>query len=220
MGSQSVNEMMKFMKDSFYTCTEEWLFACVEWIKENYATNQLTSAFLKKELHGQWLDANLTDMESSCLPANLLNQKLKTLTGQFGLQINSVQDIGESSYSQYNKLKKRENENTNVSATDSNQVMQTWEPKPRRCLYLSLTDGCQQIFGMEVVAIPALSLAIKPGAKIIVKGPVDCRRGVLLLKPAHVKILGGEVDTLVVENSQEKLLSRNLGSEKHEPVGE
>jgi len=48
MGSQSVNEMMKFMKDSFYTCTEEWLFACVEWIKENYASNQLTSAFLKK----------------------------------------------------------------------------------------------------------------------------------------------------------------------------
>jgi len=210
MGSQGIADISKFMKDSGYTCTEEWLEACLGWIQETYANNPITSAFVKKETYGQWLDTNLTEMESSCLPPNLSQQRVTILQGRFGLQINSLEDIGESSYSQYNKLKKLENENTNVAATDSNQITPTWQPKPRRCLYLSLTDGSQNIFGMEHTSISTLSLSLKPGSKIMVSGPVECRLGVLLLCSSQVTVLGGEVEALVNTNSLENVLSRNL----------
>jgi len=77
-----------------------------------------------------------------------------------------VQDIGESAYNQWKKIKKLENENTNVAATDSTAVSNAWEPKPLRCLYLTLTDGSQTIYGMELKRLPAVDLSLRPGAKV------------------------------------------------------
>jgi hypothetical protein len=77
-----------------------------------------------------------------------------------------VEDIGESAYSQWNRLKKLENENTTVAATDSTEMKNTWEPKPRRCLYLTMTDGSQKVFGLEKSLISVLSLGMNPGTKV------------------------------------------------------
>lgn len=81
-------------------------------------------------------------------------------------QVNSIQDIGESAYSQWTKLKKLENENVNVAATDSNEFTQTWQPTAKRCLYLTMTDGSQKVFGMEMQIIRGLDVNMKPGFKV------------------------------------------------------
>lgn len=79
--------------------------------------------------------------------------------------MNSVQDIGESSYNQWKQIKKLENENTHVTAASDTD--NAWAPKPRSCLYLTLTDGSQEVYGLELVSIPALSLSgLKPGVKV------------------------------------------------------
>jgi len=48
---------------------------------------------MKHELFEQWKDANLMEMECSCLPVNLKNQKVTTLRGKFGLQVRKRKTI-------------------------------------------------------------------------------------------------------------------------------
>lgn len=77
-----------------------------------------------------------------------------------------MRDIGESSYSQWTKLKKLENENVSVAATDSNECTPTWQPTPKRCVHLTMTDGKQEVYGLEMQPIPGLKLNMKPGFKV------------------------------------------------------
>lgn len=44
----------------------------------------------------------------------------------------------------------------------------------------------------------------------MLSGDMQCRLGVILLMPAHVKVLGGEVEALKEANSQEKMLARAM----------
>lgn len=41
-------------------------------------------------------------------------------------------------------------------------------------------------------------------------GPVDCRRGVLMLEEKHVTVLGGEVDNLLERNNYKNILLRKV----------
>lgn len=63
---------------------------------------------------------------------------------------------------------------------------------------------------MEYRPVACLSTKIFPGCKILISGPIQCSNGVLLLTPPNVKILGGEVDTLLVPNAFENMLLKGL----------
>ncbi|CAL8104110.1 unnamed protein product [Orchesella dallaii] len=208
ISDSELRALKKFLKDSSFTYTDEWLLACVDWILEN--NTNVNAEVLRREIFEQWKDANLEDMESSCLPSNLKDQRSVKLPGKYGLQVNSVRDIGESSYNQWNKVKKLENENTSVAATDSTEFTQTWQPKQKRCLHLTMTDGSQQVFGLEMQPIIGLTINMKPGVKVIVIGPVDCRRGIIHLKPNNIKVIGGEVEDFKDTNKMERILANIL----------
>lgn len=45
-------------------------------------------------------------------------------------------------------------------------------------------------------------ITIRPGVKMQLQGKIVCRLGVLLLGPANVTLLGGEVEELVDRNNQ------------------
>jgi len=49
---------------------------------------------------------------------------------------------------------------------------------------------------------------LKP--KVLVVGPVECRRGVLLLQQHNLEVLGGEIDSLLIPNATENVLARLL----------
>lgn len=44
----------------------------------------------KRELRDQWIDSNLLDLESSCLPPNLAGQRHTKLPKQYGLQVSII----------------------------------------------------------------------------------------------------------------------------------
>lgn len=44
----------------------------------------------------------------------------------------------------------------------------------------------------------------------MIKGPVTCRRGIILLETEHFERLGGEVDSLLIKNAQENIFARAL----------
>ena len=126
-------------------------------------------------------------------------------------------NIGQSAYSQHLKITKGQESNTEVSA--DRKIPSKWEPKGKRMLQLKLTDGAQVIQAIEEVLIPQLHLDLIPGTKMLLKGPLECRRGVVILKPSNVELLGGEVSDLVGINAPENVLARIIGkTENPNPV--
>ncbi|XP_046387957.1 recQ-mediated genome instability protein 1-like isoform X2 [Ischnura elegans] len=148
------------------------------------------------------------------LPPNLTLQKEVTLRGTYAVQVESVIDIGTPAYSQLLIERKVATENCEVTEKKA----ENWEPKPRRVLKLSIYDGVQELVAMEYSPVRDLNKYLIPGIKILIIGPVRCRRGIIMLEQKNVNVLGGEVDTLLAVNNVENILLRALNlSENNDP---
>ncbi|NXF72697.1 RMI1 protein, partial [Sclerurus mexicanus] len=187
-----------------------WLEACINWILEENSGSDLSQAQINKQVFEQWLLTDLRDLEYPILPDCILDSPKGQLSGFYSIQIDSLVDVSQPAYSQLQKLRGKSTVNEEVTA--STQTFQKpWEAKPTRMLLLQLTDGIHQIQGMEYQPIPVLCSNLPPGTKITVQGNIAYRLGVLLLKPENVKLLGGEVDALLEDYSQERILARLIG---------
>lgn len=187
-----------------------WLEACINWIQEENDNVHLSQAQMNKQVFEQWLLTDLKDLEYPLLPDDILEVPKGELNGFFALQINSLVDVSQPAYSQMQKLRGKNTMNELITA-ETQVTQKPWEAKPSRMLMLQLTDGIVQVQGMEYQPIPALHSHLPPGTKILIYGIISFRLGVLLLKPENVKVLGGEVDALLEEYAQEKVLGRLIG---------
>lgn len=77
-------------------------------------------------------------------------------------------------------------------------------------LKLELTDGFKTVSALEYTEIPCFTTRITPGVKIVVSGPLRCVNHILFLEKNNVRILGGEVTTIVIENAYENVLRKKL----------
>ncbi|NXC03395.1 RMI1 protein, partial [Orthonyx spaldingii] len=187
-----------------------WLEACINWIQEENSGSNLSQAQINKQVFEQWLLTDLRDLEYPVLPNCILDTPKGELSGFYSIQIDSLVDVSQPAYSQLQKLRGKSTVNEEVTA--STQAFQKpWEAKPTRMLMLQLTDGIHQIQGMEYQPVPVLCSNLPPGTKITVQGNIAYRLGVLLLKPENVKLLGGEVDALLEDCCQERVLARLIG---------
>ncbi|NXY63648.1 RMI1 protein, partial [Callaeas wilsoni] len=187
-----------------------WLEACINWIQEENSGSNLSQAQINKQVFEQWLLTDLRDLEYPILPNCILDTPKGELSGFYSIQIDSLVDVSQPAYSQLQKLSGKSTVNEEVTA--STQAFQKpWEAKPTRMLMLQLTDGIHQIQGMEYQPVPVLCSNLPPGTKITVQGNIAYRLGVLLLKPENVKLLGGEVDALLEDYCQERVLARLIG---------
>ncbi|KFQ69234.1 RecQ-mediated genome instability protein 1 [Phaethon lepturus] len=187
-----------------------WLEACISWIHEENTGSNLSQAQINCQVFEQWLLTDLRDLEYPILPDCILDAPKGELSGFYSIQIDSLVDVSQPAYSQLQKLRGKSTVNEEITA--STQAFQkAWEAKPTRMLMLQLTDGIHQIQGMEYQPVPVLHSNLLPGTKITLQGNIACRLGVLLLKPENVKLLGGEVDALLEEYSQERVLARLIG---------
>ncbi|XP_006835027.1 PREDICTED: recQ-mediated genome instability protein 1 [Chrysochloris asiatica] len=187
-----------------------WLEACINWIQEENNNVKLSQAQINKQVFEQWLLTDLRDLEHPLLPDGILEVSKGELNGFYALQINSLVDVSQPAYSQIQKLRGTNTRNDLVTA-ETQVPQKPWEAKPSRMLMLQITDGITQMQGMEYQSIPALHSDLPPGTKILIYGNISFRLGVLLLKPENVKVLGGEVDALLEEYAQEKVLARLIG---------
>uniref|UniRef100_A0A8B9Q9T4 RecQ-mediated genome instability protein 1 n=1 Tax=Apteryx owenii TaxID=8824 RepID=A0A8B9Q9T4_APTOW len=196
-----------------------WLEACINWIQEENSGSNLSQAQINRQVFEQWLLTDLRDLEYPILPDCILDAPKGELSGFYSIQIDSLVDVSQPAYSQLQKLRGKSTVNEEVTA-NTQAFQKPWEAKPTRMLMLQLTDGVHQIQGMEYQPVPVLHSNLSPGTKITVQGHVAYRLGVLLLKPENVKLLGGEVDALLEEYSQERVLARLIGeAENPNPVG-
>lgn len=77
-------------------------------------------------------------------------------------------------------------------------------------LKLELTDGLNKITAMEHKPISVISTKLVPGCKILILGPIKVVNRVLFLTPPNIKLLGGELDSLLITNAYENTLLRLL----------
>ncbi|XP_061718990.1 recQ-mediated genome instability protein 1-like [Cydia pomonella] len=199
-----VNSVRNFLASNFMRVEDEWLTGCVEYLTED-GSNNYSESDIQNLAKEQWLLNDLKEICPGSLPANLKSQQKTVLNGRFALQINAAVDIGTPAYQQYMKLQKVNTENLEATTKFEDKVPN------HRMIKLYLTDGVQEISAIEYKPMRNLSCDITPGCKALIKGPIECRRGVLLLTESSIELLGGEVQEIAVSNSLAGLLSSKLG---------
>lgn len=83
------------------------------------------------------------------------------------------------------------------SKRSTNQSIQN---RKTRCLKVYLSDGHLPSFdliGMEVSPIPNLSVNSTAGTKVLIRGPLEIRLGILQWNPSNAVVLGGCVSELI-----------------------
>ncbi|KAM9475715.1 recQ-mediated genome instability protein 1 isoform 1-T2 [Clarias gariepinus] len=200
---------------------QPWLDACVEWVTQEAGGVALPQDQLNQQVLDQWLLTDLSDLAHSILPPDVSEAEKMELNGCYCLQMDSILDVSQPAYSQLQRLRGSDCSNEEVTAV-TQATQKPWEAKPTRMLMLQLTDGVQNLEGIEYRPIPALNAGLPPGTKLQVLGRVHVRLGVLLLKPENVRVLGGEVEALMEEHSQSRVICRTLGLpvENHEQEAE
>ncbi|KAG0420791.1 hypothetical protein HPB47_003298 [Ixodes persulcatus] len=189
--------------------TDSWLQACISHVRSENSTRSLSSDEMYRQVYHQLLFSDLNDMGTSCLPVSALTAHRLILKSSYFVQVDSIRDVSQPAYSQLLKLTGGENENTAVRA-EPREAPAPWEAKTTRMLKLEVSDGTHRIQAFEFEVVASLTSSLPPGAKIIITGPLECRRGVVFLKSNSVRVLGGVVEALKAENSQKAVLSRAI----------
>uniref|UniRef100_A0A1Q3EYY2 RecQ-mediated genome instability protein 1 n=1 Tax=Culex tarsalis TaxID=7177 RepID=A0A1Q3EYY2_CULTA len=209
--SRAAQVKARFLREYSIRVVDEWLTGCVTFgLQEN---PKISADSLFQFALDQWLLADLCEVGVSTLPevggGGDEGGVAGTLSGRYAVQLNYLVDISEPCYDQLRNLyNKKLDEADDEIQMRKNQAQHV---KKKRMLKLELTDGKKTVVGMEHSPIAALSTKLPPGTKVLLMGPIRCINRVLFLEPKNVRVLGGEVDTLLITNAFENVLLRALG---------
>ncbi|CAG9836954.1 unnamed protein product [Diabrotica balteata] len=194
-----------FFKSSQVHLSREWLESCIQWCKEENLPSNYTLKDLQVNVFEQWLLLDLREVEVACLPLDISSKVKYILQGKYALQLMQVVDISKPKYFQLQRIRNGVPKNLEQESENSKRVLQ-----------LTLTDGVQEVIAVEYKPVECLNLNLSPGIKIRLIGPIQVRRGRLMLEDKHVKIIGGEVDTLLISNAAENILAKSLNQPLNE----
>ena len=210
----------RYFEQRHLNASTEWVDACVNWVKSQNPSAS-TSKIIQDSFQ-QWL---LTDIRGDGVQnqETARNQlsivksdqlKVSLPAGHYTVQVNSAHDIGSSAYSQLQKINKVRDENSRVSADEtesSRQYTAAWQPKANRMLKFTLTNGFETVSAVEHQSLTSIiSIPVQPGLKLTLSGPIVVRRGILFLEPSNVKVLGGHVEEMDEEFSSRACLKDSL----------
>ena len=153
-----------------------WLNECIAHLCSLYPTLVFDRAQLLQRVRAQLLVSDLIQsMDHGSLQLHKYSQAL--------VQVVGIMDVGVSAQSLYDAWISRKAEPTT--------------PFPRGMLRLELSDGFiqQPIMAYEYEPIPDLSLLTCLGTKLLLRHPIQ-ERGILLLSPQSVCVLGGTIPEL------------------------
>ncbi|XP_037067863.1 recQ-mediated genome instability protein 1-like [Pollicipes pollicipes] len=182
--------------------SDDWLADCIQFVSESCGDQRLTPEQLQAHVLQQWLDTDLAQIGVAALPPQLADGPLVTLRAPCAVQLLSAVDVGQPAHGQLLRLRRLDSANTDVTC----EPRAGWEPRPSRVLRLTLTDGVQTVTGLETAPIPQLRADTPAGLKLLLHGPLESRRGVLLLAGDAVTVLGGCVDELRLPDAEQAAL--------------
>lgn len=201
---QEMLSVKSFFETRGIPLSDFWLESCIKWYRDqNSAQNHLESQ-LRNIVYEQWLLLDLREVELPSLPPSLKDHKKLIFNGNYCLQLMYVLDIAKPKHWQLSKIR-----NANILTNSIENDKDVTDSK--RMLQVTLTDGVQEVDAIEYQPIPTLNLNLTPGIKMRLVGPITVRRGKIMLEAQNVKVLGGEVEELLVSNATENVLARELG---------
>ncbi|KAK5649599.1 hypothetical protein RI129_000628 [Pyrocoelia pectoralis] len=203
------SSVKQFFSSHHIKLSNYWLESCIQWYKDENPNVDYSIETLNSVVYEQWLLLDLRDVEVPILPPNLAEHKKTFLNDVYCLQILHVQDISQPKLVQLHKIR-TPNVLFDSTVTHEQDQYPKLDTGSKRMLQLLLTDGVQQIEAIEYKPINVLNVNIKPGTKIKITGPVQVRRGQIMLETKHVHLLGGEVEEILIVNSYENVLARAL----------
>ncbi|KAH9626060.1 hypothetical protein KSS87_001985 [Heliosperma pusillum] len=160
----------------------DWLSSCQLGLQNSVSGFGNFDVETKAKLcFGQFLNSDMNFVGVGVLPENVCGLHLVDLAGPFVLQVDEVVNISSPLRDRYKNA----------------------APGVKRCLKLSMTDGVQRVFGMEYRPIKSLAALLPAGFKVVIRN-VHVRRGLLMLVPEVMEVLGGSVEEL--EKARQRLV--------------
>lgn len=153
----------------------EWFYGCIGALEREVPGFSGNSDDLVKAkiCFQQFLNVDMNFCGAGVLPSNVASLHLVDLKGPFVLQVDEIVNISCPLKDRYKEM----------------------AAGVKRCLKLSMTDGVQRISGMEYRPIKALEVLSPAGMKVAICN-VNVRRGILMLVPEVIEVLGGKVEEL------------------------
>ncbi|KAL5997164.1 recQ-mediated genome instability protein 1 [Asimina triloba] len=189
----------------------QWLDSCISGLsalRPGFAA--LDVAGKAKLCFEQFLVSDMNACGRGVLPENVRSMHAVDLEGPFVLQgfstVDAVMDYGlaprekfsDGMHVELESWMSRPNLEVDEVANIGLPLPDRYHDAPagaKRCLKLSMTDGAQQVFGMEYRPIHSLEVLAPSGFKITIQN-VHVRRGLLMLVPEVLEVLGGLVEDL------------------------
>ncbi|XP_026298720.1 recQ-mediated genome instability protein 1 [Apis mellifera] len=208
MNENIFRQIKNRLKLECYLMNNEWLRDCIEFYMNQHKNSTMEE--ILQFVRGQWQLSDLREInnDNGSLPPKLSEKKFIILSGNYILQVEQMYNITKAKYKQLKEIR-----NVNFSEVDpaeEEMMKKMTKTQKKRMMQLKLTDGLQNIIGIEYNPIPQLNDMLLPGYKVMIIGPIICRRGVLLLEEGKLKGIGGEVDNLLIPNALENILARAL----------
>ncbi|XP_072950124.1 recQ-mediated genome instability protein 1 isoform X2 [Typha angustifolia] len=173
-GTGSVCPIDEFLRNLGLRLRPDWLESCVAGLASGGSGFEgLDVAGMAKKCFEQFLLADMNICGAGVLPENVGGMHKAELEGPFVLQVDEIVNISAPIRERYHDI----------------------PTGTKRCLKLSMTDGVQHVFGMEYRPIKELEVLAPAGLKIVIRN-VHVRRGLLMLVPEVLHVLGGLVDAL------------------------
>ncbi|XP_020106868.1 recQ-mediated genome instability protein 1 [Ananas comosus] len=173
-GGGPVRSIEEFLGRLGLRLLREWLESCVAALAgPGSGFEAMDVAARARSCFEQFLFADMNLCGGGVLPENVCGMHKAELEGPFVLQVDEI---------------------VNISAS----IRERYQDAPagsKRCLKLSMTDGVQRVFGMEYRPIKDLQVLAPAGLKVVIRN-VHVRRGLLMLVPEVLEVLGGVVDDL------------------------
>ena len=149
--------------------------------------------------------ASLTTASTTCFPQDVHNANVKErrLAGPIAVQVLTVEDISKSRWEQIEAIEALERgegtkgrEVIRVAATDEDDGAGASVPRgggPHKLLLQDATG--RRVYGIELKGLEGVGLKMSIGCKMVLRGALVAR-GVVLLEPATVTVLGGKIEEL------------------------
>lgn len=200
---------------STYLATKQ-LHPTQAWLQSFLSTARLTGPLQGLQMTALFrllatdITTTLQATASSTLPLNATNVEIREqkLQGPIPVQVLDIEDIGRSRWSQAETLEQQERGEMTKgrelirlapdSEQDNESTTTTQAPQPAsksigpHKVLLQDAKGAK-IYGFEIVTVDGIDVNMSIGAKILLRNVVVAR-GVVLLEPQCVEVLGGKVD--------------------------
>ena len=204
--------------------TQEWMRNFMPTIRPTTPIAALQRTALFRILSSDLTTSTQPSSPASCFPANVSSpetQELK-LAGPITVQVLDVEDIGHSRWSQVENIEAHERgemtkgrEIIRVVADDNNSdPNRTPESMASSGPHKLLLQDCKgtNVYAFEMDAVNGVGVQMSIGTKLVLKD-VTVARGVALLEPKNVEVLGGKVDAWDKKwrNERKDVLKRKAG---------